>query len=83
MTRLTATYEIESPVGVQRAAEVMAGEQSTGTFVRLASETDELRDRSAARLDHVEITGTSDHPALPCRLSAKTYEQGRVMISWP
>ena len=29
MTRLTATYEIESPVGVQRAAEVMAGEQST------------------------------------------------------
>jgi ribulose-bisphosphate carboxylase large chain len=83
MTRLTATYEIESPVGVQRAAEVMAGEQSTGTFVRLASETDALRGRSAARLDLINITGTSYHPALPCRLSAATFEQGRVTISWP
>jgi len=83
MTRLKATYEIESPVGVQRAAEVMAGEQSTGTFMRLASETDALRGRSAARLDHIEITGTSSHPALPCRLSAENYEQGRVTISWP
>ncbi|MDC1381265.1 ribulose-bisphosphate carboxylase large subunit family protein [Octadecabacter sp.] len=83
MTRLTAIYEIESPVGVQRAAEVMAGEQSTGTFVRLASETDALRGRSAARLDFIDITGTSYHPALPCRLSAATFEQGRVTISWP
>jgi ribulose-bisphosphate carboxylase large chain len=83
MTRLQATYDIESPVGVRRAAEVMAGEQSTGTFIRLAAETDALRDRSAARLEQVTITGTCDHPALPCRLSGAAYEQGRVTISWP
>lgn len=83
MTRLTATYEIESPVGVERAAQVMAGEQSTGTFMRLAAETDALRDRSAARVEAVEITGTAPTPALPCRLSAAAYEQGRVTISWP
>ncbi|SEW32478.1 ribulose-bisphosphate carboxylase large chain [Cognatiyoonia koreensis] len=83
MTRLQATYDIESPVGIQRAAEVMAGEQSTGTFSRLASETDALRDKSAARIEAVTITGSADHPALPCRLSGVTYEQGRVTISWP
>lgn len=83
MTRLQATYDIESPVGVQRAAEVLAGEQSTGTFMRLAAETDDLRDRSAARIEAVEITGRSDHPALPCRLVSDFYEQGRVTISWP
>lgn len=83
MTRLGATYEIESPVGVARAAEVMAGEQSTGTFIRLVSETDALRDRAAARIDAIEITGSADHPALPCRLSGDTFERGRVRISWP
>ena len=31
MNRITATYDIESPVGVALAAEVLAGEQSTGT----------------------------------------------------
>ena len=83
MTRLQATYEIESPVGVARAAEVIAGEQSTGTFIRLASETDDLRARSAARVEAVEVTGSSDHPALPCRLKADRYEQGRITLSWP
>jgi ribulose 1,5-bisphosphate carboxylase large subunit-like protein len=47
--RVTAVYDIESPKGVAHAAAVLAGEQSTGTFLRLASETDALRDRSAAR----------------------------------
>lgn len=83
MTRLQATYDIESPVGIARAAEVLAGEQSTGTFMRLASETDSLRDRSAARVEAVEITGSADHPALPCRLTSESYEQGRITISWP
>ncbi len=83
MSRVTATYEIESPVGVARAAEVLAGEQSTGTFVRLAAETDALRGRSAARIEAMEIHGVSDRPALPCRLTGAAYERGAVTISWP
>ncbi|MFN3259184.1 MAG: ribulose-bisphosphate carboxylase large subunit family protein [Pikeienuella sp.] len=83
MSRVTATYEIESPVGVARAAEVLAGEQSTGTFVRLAAETDALRERSAARIEAMEITGVSDRPALPCRLEGERFERGTVTISWP
>lgn len=83
MTRLQATYDIESPLGVARAAEVLAGEQSTGTFSRLAAETDALRERSAARVERIDITGASDDPALPCRLRAERYEQGTITISWP
>ncbi len=81
--RFEATYDIETPVGLERAAAVVAGEQSTGTFVRLASETDELRARSAARVEHIEVTGVSRAPALPCRLTGKTFERGIVRLSWP
>ncbi len=82
MTRVTATYDIETPVGLSRAAAVLAGEQSTGTFVRLAAETDALRERSAARVESIEITGYATQPALPCRLQGDRYERGRVKVSW-
>ena len=83
MTRLVATYEVESPVGLERAAAVLAGEQSTGTFMKLAAETEGLLAASAAQVERIDHTGTADHPALPCRLSGERYEQGRVTISWP
>lgn len=82
MNRITATYDIESPVGVARAAEVLAGEQSTGTFTRLAAETDALRERSAARIESIKITGSSATPSLPCRKTGESYERGTVTISW-
>ena len=81
--RVTAIYDIQSHKGVAHAAAVLAGEQSTGTFVRLASETDALRERSAARIEAIEITGTSDKPALSSRESGPVYERGLVTISWP
>lgn len=81
--RFTATYEIESPLGVERAAAVLAGEQSTGTFVKLAAETDDLRARAAARVEHLEVIGRSAEPSLPSRLSGSQYERGRVTVSWP
>lgn len=82
MNRITATYDIESPTGVAHAAAVLAGEQSTGTFVRLAAETDELRERSAARIEALTVTGTSSKPSLPSRKTGTTYERGTVTISW-
>jgi ribulose-bisphosphate carboxylase large chain len=82
MNRISATYDIESPVGVHRAAQVLAGEQSTGTFTRLAAETDALRERSAARIDAIEITGSNATPSLPCRKTGAAYERGTVTISW-
>lgn len=82
MNRITATYDIETPVGLERAAEVLAGEQSTGTFVRLAAETDALRDRSAARIENIDRVGSASTPSLPCRKTGDRYERGFVTISW-
>lgn len=81
--RFDATYEVESPVGLERAAEVIAGEQSTGTFVRLATETDDLRARAAARVEMVETSSTSTSPSLPCRSQGSSFERGRIKLSWP
>jgi ribulose-bisphosphate carboxylase large chain len=49
-----ARYRVESSVPVAQAAEVIAGEQSSGTFVRLPGETDALRERAAARVTSVQ-----------------------------
>ena len=49
-----ARYLIETPLDPADIAGVMAGEQSCGTFVRVAGETDELRQRAAATL--LEVT---------------------------
>ncbi|MDH2329130.1 ribulose-bisphosphate carboxylase large subunit family protein [Cereibacter sp. SYSU M97828] len=83
MDRFEATYDIESPKGIGHAAEVLAGEQSTGTFVRLALETDALRDRSGARIEEVTVLGSSNAPSLPTRSTGPAYERGRIRISWP
>jgi ribulose-bisphosphate carboxylase large chain len=52
--RFTATYLIETAHPLQEAAEIMAGEQSAGTFVRVPGESDALRERYGARVEHIE-----------------------------
>ncbi len=52
--RIIAEYLVETPRTLAAAAESMAGEQSTGTFTRVPGETDELRERFAARVESVE-----------------------------
>ena len=44
--RIRARYLVETPLDPAAVAEVMAGEQSSGTFVRVGGETDALRARS-------------------------------------
>ncbi len=60
-----ATYIIETSLPLRRAAEILAGEQSTGTFVRVARESDDVRARFAARIDSLHelpLTGASPLP---------------------
>ncbi len=83
LNRIQATYDIETPVGLNRAAAVLAGEQSTGTFLKLAAETDELQERSAARVESIVQTGSAKAPSLVCRKSGSKYDRGLVTISWP
>ena len=51
---VTATYRVETPLPVDRAAAVLAGEQSSGTFVAVPGETEELRNRYAARVERID-----------------------------
>ncbi|HUD32008.1 MAG TPA: ribulose 1,5-bisphosphate carboxylase, partial [Variovorax sp.] len=44
--RVRASYLIETPRAPEQVAEVMAGEQSCGTFARVEGETDALRARA-------------------------------------
>ena len=63
--RIIATYRIETSHPLERAAESKAGEQSTGTFVRVPGETDELRDRFGARVERITELEEVDHTSLP------------------
>lgn len=83
---VVATYLVESYLPLEDAAEVIAGEQSTGTFVAVVRETAELRDRFAARVVSVdELPPAVDRPHdLPgaVRVPGARRRRGRVRISF-
>jgi ribulose-bisphosphate carboxylase large chain len=85
--RIIAEYLLESPLPLAAAAEALAGEQSTGTFTRVPGETDELRERFAARLESVVELDPVRSPTLPGAIAPKTpgggYHRGRVRVSFP
>ena len=49
--RIEADYLLETAFDPRHAAEAMAGEQSSGTFVAIPGETPELKARAAARVE--------------------------------
>jgi ribulose-bisphosphate carboxylase large chain len=85
--RITAEYLIETPLTIQAAADSMAGEQSTGTFTRVPGETDELRERFAARVESIEELDSVSAPSLPGAVKPTgpnpIFSRGRVRVSFP
>ena len=81
--RIEADYLIETSIDPRVAAEAMAGEQSSGTFVPVPGETPELKARAAARVEALEVVGTVDSPSLPGAVMGKAIVQTRVTLSWP
>lgn len=85
---LKATYLIETPLDLARVADVLAGEQSSGTFVRVAGETDALRQRSRATVSQLVELEPLPAPSLP---SAWLQRQGlggpwrraRIVVEFP
>jgi ribulose-bisphosphate carboxylase large chain len=63
--RFEATYLIETPLDPAHVAEVLAGEQSCGTFTRVDGETDALRQRARATVETVELLDVAERPSLP------------------
>lgn len=83
MERIYASYWLETGDDPARAAEIIAGEQSSGTFVALATETPELKARSGARVEKLDILGSSATPSLPGGMTAQRYTQCHLELSWP
>ena len=48
---IVAKYLIETPHPLEFAAEMIAGEQSSGTFIAVPGETEELKARARARVE--------------------------------
>ncbi|MFZ0589173.1 MAG: ribulose-bisphosphate carboxylase large subunit family protein [Bryobacteraceae bacterium] len=84
--RVLARYWIETAYPLQQAADTMAGEQSTGTFIRVPGETDELRERHAARVESIRELDSVSTPSLPGAGAPKgkpVYRRAEVSLSWP
>ncbi|CAG2154739.1 ribulose-bisphosphate carboxylase large subunit family protein [Cupriavidus numazuensis] len=81
--RIYATYWLETGDDPKRAAEAIAGEQSSGTFVALPTETAELKERSGARVENIEVLETVSSPSLPGGMKGDRYHRCRLTISWP
>jgi len=85
--RVIATYLVETPYSLERAAAVIAGEQSTGTFTAVPGETDRLKDLHGAVVEGIEELEPLREPTLP---GAKPpsghdglYRRGLVRVSFP
>jgi len=87
MDRFTATYHIETALPLADTAAAMAGEQSTGTFLKLESEDDPIVQRQAATVERVTALDEVATPALPGAVAPKggraVWRRGEVVLSWP
>lgn len=87
-TEFTVRYFVESSVPLAKAAEVIAGEQSSGTFLALPGETHELKERARARVVRVDSLPPVLEPSLRSafverREPAPLYYRGEIEIAFP
>lgn len=83
MERILAKYYIETPYELEKAAQVLAGEQSSGTFVEIPGETEELKNRFAARVEKISPLETVSVPAIPgAATTSGTYQRAMIEVSW-
>src|SRR5215510_13535887 len=84
---IVAKYLLETPHSVEFAAEMIAGEQSSGTFVAVPGETEELKARSRARVLSIKPLGSSETPSLPGSRPPKggtvSYHRAEVTVQFP
>ena len=84
--RIEADYLIETAIDPMQAAEIMAGEQSSGTFRPVPAETPELKLRAAARIEQLEALEPVLTPTLPGAMQPKDkqiWHRALVTLSWP
>ena len=84
----SARYLVESFEPLEKAAEIIAGEQSSGTFVSLPGESDALKVRARARVIRIEKLENVAEPSLPSAFARRKgvtgpYRRGIVEVSFP
>ena len=87
--RIYARYLIETAFPLEFSADVLAGEQSSGTFVKVPGETEELRNRHAARVEQLLELESVSQPSLPGSGRPENingepvYHRAEILVSWP
>ncbi|PDT51449.1 MULTISPECIES: 3-oxo-isoapionate-4-phosphate decarboxylase OiaX [Sinorhizobium] len=78
------TYRIETPGDVEAMAAKIASDQSTGTFVPVPGETEELKARVAARVVAIRHLEPADRPAWPEEGGgAQRFNRAEAEIAFP
>ena len=81
---ITLTYLIETPGDPERLAQKIASDQSTGTFVPVPGETEELKNRVAARVLDIRPLAPADRPSFPEEGAGATlFHRADVTIGFP
>lgn len=80
---ITVTYRIETPGSVEAMAEKIASDQSTGTFVPVPGETEELKSRVAARVVAIRPLNDTNHPTWPEVAPGTPLSRADVDIDFP
>lgn len=80
---ITLTYRIETPGSVEAMAEKIASDQSTGTFVPVPGETEELKARVAARVMAIHPLEDGRHPTWPEAAPGTRLHRADVDIGFP
>ncbi|MSU61302.1 MAG: ribulose 1,5-bisphosphate carboxylase [Pedosphaera sp.] len=89
MTDIIARYRIETCLPVEQVAETIAGEQSSGTFLPVPGETEELKARACAKVTEITLLDSADAPSLPGGRTPKgvdgplKYQRAEVTLSFP
>jgi ribulose-bisphosphate carboxylase large chain len=86
--RVYARYLVESPFPLEDAIAVMAGEQSSGTFLQVPGETPELKERYGARIESIDEKEARNSPSLPGAAIPKgttvpVWRRAETVLSWP
>ncbi|WP_032364642.1 RuBisCO large subunit C-terminal-like domain-containing protein [Rhodococcoides fascians] len=79
---IRCTYYLESDIEPQRAAALLAGEQSSGTFLPVPGESARISERHAARVVDVQESGWV-RPSLPSRTEPEKVRAAAVTIDFP
>jgi ribulose-bisphosphate carboxylase large chain len=81
--RLYVDYQLDTFLDIKKVARTVAGEQSSGTFVSLPGESEELMRRSLARVESVTDAGPISSAPLVGSKGDGSIRRYWVTLSWP